>query len=71
MRWTMVIDAVALAGLSLTTWGFLDLGTRCELGPGLALLWSGAWLLGGALWTAAAIRPRRPPALRHRNTTGG
>lgn len=66
MRWTLAIDVAAILGLSLTTWGFAELGVRCGLGPALALLWGGGWLLAGALWTAAAVRPQRPPDRRHR-----
>jgi len=67
MRWTMLIDLAAIAGLGLTTWGFAELGGRCGLGPSLALLWGGAWLAGGALWIAAGLRPRRPrPDVTHR-----
>lgn len=64
--WTLAIDAVGILGLGLTTWGFAELGARCGLGPALALLWGGAWLLAGALWTAAGVTPRRQPDLRHR-----
>ena len=61
MRWTMLVDLAAAGGLGMTTVGFADLGSRCGLGPALALLWGGGWLLGGALWIAASVRPRRPP----------
>jgi len=67
MRWTLVIDGAGLIGLSLTSWGFLELGVRCGLGTALGLLWAGAWLTGLAFWTAAGVRTRRPPPdLRHR-----
>lgn len=59
MRWTMLVDLAATVGLGLTTWGFAELGSRCGLGSALALLWSGGWVLGMALWVAAGVRPRR------------
>lgn len=56
MRWTLMLDFVALAGLSLTTLGFAEIGRVVGLGPALALLWLGGCLITAALFVAGNVR---------------
>lgn len=59
---TLVWDLAFTTGLALTTCGFAELGSRCGVGPSLALLWSGGWAIGLALWMASGGGP--PPRVQ-------
>lgn len=54
-RWTWLIDCVAAVGIGLVAWGLDVLGCAIGVGPALMLLFLGAVLAGGALWTSATL----------------
>lgn len=55
MRWTLLLDVAAAAGVMLVGLGADQLGEHVGLGNSLGWLWIGGVLLFGSLWVTRTL----------------